>query len=275
MSDSNNAPQENKNHVFLIAEMLTDDPDTILDLKQYLKSKLPQSSNTNKLLTWAFSKSKFTDPSAQDDAEKIKIELDQGLRLVSNPWSNNINIEDFDGYHIIDYGNQLMISLPENKDIVELITSTEGTASHIVRGLAFGYNPLMVKRYYDSKKIGDNWNDFLRALGIKLHEDYPGGYASVARIRGSNFTGSIIIDPKDINTMSKFWEVASQNNIKLIKAQKYCDECNSYVHLEGVPPEHHNMNRKEAYLLKDECPHDNKEAFFLEFDFDLRETESL
>jgi hypothetical protein len=187
---------------------------------------LPKSPAADKLVRWALSKNQFTDPQERHTSQQVAEELSAGLRLVGNPWKEDVDQNDFTGHHVVDYGKQLMVALPENADVLELVTEIKGPASHIVRGLAFGYNPTAVFQFYQRANDDERWAELLRDLGVKLSSDYPpGGYSSVWR----GETGNVIVDPGDIDTIKPLYD-----EFDLISIVRWCPECQNYINVKNA-----------------------------------------
>jgi hypothetical protein len=231
------------------------------DLYDYFSKVLPKSPPVNKLLKWALSKHNHTNPGDKHTSELLIKELNTGARLVGNPWKENAK-GDLNGLYVIDYGSQLMVSLPENSDIVDLVINTDSPENHLVRGLAFGYDPIIVKKYYAGRATDHMWKNILKSNGVKLSSDYPsGGYASV--VRGNSGTANV--EPGDIDTIKPIID-----KFPLIQILRFCPECNMSVMIKGDKNKYHDG-------ILQSCPHKpihepekpaNKRASY-DFEFDI------
>jgi hypothetical protein len=79
---------------------------------------LPDHPAKKKLLNWALSKNKHTNPRDRHTSDIIKNELYEKSRLVGNPWKEDVEESDLKDLYVYDYGEQLIVSLYDNKDVV-------------------------------------------------------------------------------------------------------------------------------------------------------------
>lgn len=194
------------------------------------------------------------------------------MRLVGNPWKEDID-QPTDGLYVVDYGKQLMISLPLNSDVADFVASQKGgsISVHVVRGLAFGYNPQDVYDYAMRGKLDVPWRSYLKELGITLSSDVNNGYASsasetswLAKTRKVPI-GSVTIEPNEVSHVNRLLPKLGN----LLAITRYCPICNNYILVSGTtaPGNPH---------LKS-CPHPpidepekmgNQRAFF-SYEFDI------
>ena len=153
-----------------------------------------------------------TDPSAKHTSSVAQNEIRAGRRLVSQIWSDDIDEEITLPNKV--YGKSILIA--KTDDLLD-ITKFEGPEAHIIRGLAFGYDPQSILQYYEGKKRRAGAADELRDLGVKLSMDINGGYASGP--------GNAIIEPNDLE---EALELISQK-YKIKSISRWCPDCNDYV----------------------------------------------
>lgn len=188
---------------------------------------LGDSDPVAKLIRWSLSRHNFTDPGELHTSGVIRHELLTGRRLVGNPWKTDCILEDFDGFQIVDYDKQLMVALPENRDVLDLVVTSSGTKTHLIRGLAFGYEPSSVLKFYKAKEPGVIWRKHLKSLGIKTSADYEtGGYSSSAKDNG----GCVIVEPGDVDQVER--NIANLGKLRWVR--RWCPDCDRYVVIKGM-----------------------------------------
>ena len=102
--------------------------DALREIAEILTKEYGDSPALSKLLE---PKTQFTQPQgARHTGEIIRKELETGHRLVGNPWKQDVKESDTVGLHVVDYGNQWMISHPENADVVELVVNSTQPTTH-------------------------------------------------------------------------------------------------------------------------------------------------
>lgn len=212
-------------------------------LEVTLNKILPNHGAKNKLISWAMSKNEFTNPSDVHTSAIIRDELSRSIRLVGNPWKDNVIYSDLKGLYVLDYNKQLMVSLPNNQDVVDYVVNTSGAAIHAVRGLAFGYEPKSVLEFYSDRNSSKMWVNFLHRNGVKVSSDYGNrGYASGIMKKDDKIFGLVIIEPSDIKQLRPI-----SKSFKLHKLIRWCPECYNYVHIKG--------EKTDGDLIESECQH--------------------
>jgi hypothetical protein len=196
------------------------------DLALILSGILGDSGPVSKLIRWSFSRNDFTDPGELHTGSIIRHELLNNKRLVGNPWKSDCVSADFDDLDVVDYGKQWMVALPKNRDILDLVVDTTDAEAHLIRGLAFGYEPESVFKYYKGMDIRKAWYKHLIGLGIKLSQDYEtGGYASVAK----GDQAGVIVEPGDVDQVER--NIANLGELRAI--ERWCPDCYNYVIVSG------------------------------------------
>ena len=210
---------------------------------------LPNHRSKNKLIDWALSRNIYSNPGELHTSELIRQELEDDIRLVGNPWKDNVKKEDLVDLYILDHNKQLMVSLPDNKDVVDFVVNAKNPENHIVRGLAFGYDPKSVYDYYKTKSGSPNWIELVEKLGVISMTNYGGGFKPVLR----DNIGLVYVYPQDIKTLDPLID-----RFELIKVSRYCPKCNAYVVLKGEnAPFYKDHPKYEEYrdLWPNECNH--------------------
>lgn len=220
------------------------------DLKKWFEANLPDHSAKNKLVNWAFSKNDYTNSSDKHTSGIVRKELLSGLRLVGNPWKEDVDQNELEGLYIADYNKQLMVSLQQNKDVVDYVINSSGAIEHAIRGLSFGYDPKKVHEYSNMQLKRKGWVEYLHENGVKLSSDYGNrGYASST----SGNTGDVVVEPTDLDTVKPILD-----KLELIRVLRWCPECKKYYHISGDNyteyQDHPLYDDIKAFDLS-ECPH--------------------
>ncbi len=230
------------------------------DLKEAIYNALPDHAAKSKLIEWAFSKNTYTKYNERHTSAIISKELKAGHRLVGNPWKEDVDEDELQGFEVVDYGNQLMVSLPDNSDVIDYVINADLPETHIVRGLAFGYPPDEVYSFYKTRAIRKVWKEFVIENGATPMTEYGRGYNPAI---GDN-SGSVYVYPQDLDTLdgliSKF---------KVISVKRWCPHCRQYVSLKG--PNHERYKDDPNYeKLRDlwsyECEHEPEYYPFKDFE---------
>lgn len=247
------------------------------DLKEAIYNALPDHVTKSKLVEWAFSKNTYTKHNERHTSAIISKELKAGHRLVGNPWKEDVDEDELQGFEVVDYGNQLMVSLPDNSDVIDYVINTNLPEMHMVRGLAFGYPPDEVYSFYKTRAIRKVWKAFVKENGVELVTDYnPNGFDAIAsELENGSHIGSVYVYPQDLDTLNNLI-----SKFKIISIKRWCPHCRQYVSLKG--PNHERYQNDPNYeKLRDlwsyECEHepeyypfkDFEDQHWYEYSFDL------
>lgn len=247
------------------------------DLKEAIYNALPDHAAKSKLVEWAFSKNTYTKYNERHTSAIISKELKAGHRLVGNPWKEDVDEDELKGFEVVDYGKQLMVSLPDNSDVIDYVVNAELPEIHIVRGLAFGYPPDEVYSFYKTKAMRKVWKTFVKENGVSLVTDYnSSGFDPVTgELENGSYIGSVYVYPQDLNTLDGL-----TSKLKVISIQRWCPHCRQYVSLKG--PNHERYKNDPNYeklrnLWPHECIHepeyypfqDFEDQHWYAYDFDL------
>jgi len=235
-------------------------------LEQHILA-MATGSTARKLIEFLHSKHRYTNPGDRHTSEVARAELERGDRLASTIWRVDID-SDTEGLVVLDNNKQVILALPENRDIAELLCNPSRStpvSNHVIRGIAFGYEPGSVYKFAHRDRLRKPWDDHLDGLGIDLASNY-GGYASVpiedgwlSKITGVT-TGGVIVLPSEVDKV----KLMAPKLGKFLWALKYCPTCNDYVKVAGKLP-------AEFHPVKDHCPHGDLDGTYYNFEFDITE----
>lgn len=193
------------------------------DAIDQIKKILPNTNSIQRLLKWARSPREYTNPSDRHNDELLQKEFSNNQRLVAMPWAVDIDPKLWSDYITILDGKIFWIS--KDEEILNLVINSDhrDPKSHIIRGLAFGFQPDKILEFYLPISKKHAYRKKLESLGVVLSSSYPsGGYAS-----GVNH---IVVEPGDIGTIPKSLGTPTY-------VTRFCPECPGYVQVSGEQQE--------------------------------------